>query len=187
MKKQLFVLAASLMLLTGCVSNTAAGTDFGVIECASLIVDGNTYQYTETKVAVSEFKAEDNSVIYTSLTSGTFTMYDDAKHENFTTYAYSSLLGYMTLEGHVFLNLSSKTIDIEYRFVEYKPFVSSTSSSASSASSEIDHSAAYAAAKKGYYYAINSGDKVTTNKSLSRHTYIMLGADASVVYTTKNW
>ena len=184
MKKQLLVLASSLLLLTGCVSNTAAGTDFGVVECASLIIEGTTYQYTETKVAVSEFKAEDNSVIYTSLVSGNFTMYDDAKHENSVTYTYSRLLGHMTLEGHVFLNLSSKTIDIEYRFVEYKPGAASTSVSVSS---ELDHSAAYSAAKKGYYYAITSGDKVTTNKSLSRHTYIMLGADVSVIYTTKNW
>ena len=183
MKKQLLVLASSLLLLTGCVSNTAAGTDFGVVECASLIIEGTTYQYTETKVAVSEFKAEDNSVIYTSLVSGNFTMYDDAKHENSVTYTYSKQLGYITLEGHVFLNLSSKTIDIEYRFVEYKP----AATTSVSVSSEFDHSSAYAAAKKGYYYATNVGDRVTTNKSLSRHTYIMLGADVSVIYTTKNW
>lgn len=186
-----------LIMLVSCGGNsskTAITQTSGRVDCvsirvmngsASVILDG-TYQISST--LVYEYKSESGKSLcvgdYGYVGTALY-VHPDRYTKEYETYKQDSLLGLMLLERNYYYDLGSRTIDVEFKWSEYK-FESNSSSEFS-----MDHKNAYEKAKNGFYSSIGpaplSSDVYldSTDLSLDRHIYYSVGDDCIIEYQQK--
>ena len=200
MKKR-FGLLVLLFSLIGCSKNSAAGGTSGKVDCytikvtqgASTIFNGK-YSWGYSKVF--EFRSGDNNKIYVS---------SDCKYEgknlpirvykdkyayvnDYIQYSYERFVGYLKTESNYYLNLSDKIIDSEVKWSEVSDDVNPENLEG------CDNKEAYKCAKTNYYTSVDSGYAYneycfiyldSSETSIERHVYTMLGEDSVITYQAK--
>ena len=197
-KKLLYLIVPVLFLLVlcGCNSKNTSGT----IDCYTITATYSSssssdyrnikYNYSTTYSYVYEYVDEAGNKLYSSsyYTKGV-KVFKTRYNNEFTLYEFSKFIGFLTVENNYYLDLDKMIIDQEVKYSKY--LYDTNPKNNQSVEIEADNNMAFECAQKGYYefnyYDKNTGvvylDK--TESTLSRHSYVKLGADATVTYTPK--
>ena len=200
MKKSLLLLMIAATGLVGC-------TPSGKIDCATIVVMGNSGEILEEESETShsyvyEYVSDDGMKIYTSNRYITWDgsdsegfdfslrTYRNRYSNDFTEYTYSRFVGFLTQEYNFYLDLNKRMIDIEMKWTEYKELTNPVEDLGNPANNKE----AYQCAKKSYYQddSIESGGSSykaiyldSADSSLERHAYASVGQEFAIVYTVK--
>ena len=189
MKKHVVFLLPFLMLAS-CAGNQGAATGNGRIDCyyvrvtpsGSALGTGTLYAYQTGYTLVKEFQNEDGKIIYSDFPDSQILLKKTYYSSETIPYKATRSIGYLTVEQNYYLDLGSRTLDMETRLIENKTDENRYQIE------NMDNKLAYEKAKEGFYWysgSANFGSEDRVDKSLERHIYLSIGQDATIEYRAK--